>query len=154
MTKMGPAYFAPSWQLQMAKAKPEWLELEWVEERTDNRTSWVAVTLGCNGEIVTGLSPSLSTKRCRYGVSRAALATLRAIELFVDHRFACELVDVEHVHATGVRLMLVRVRVHVDGDEVELFGSAPVEGDLMRASVNATLDATNLYIDFVLSQPE
>jgi hypothetical protein len=154
MKRVSPGYLTPPWQLQVAKAKPQWLELEWVEERSDNRTSWVAVTLGCNGELVTGLSPSLTTKQCRYGVSRTALATLRAIELFVDHRFGCELVDIEHVRATGVLLMIVRVRLHADGDEVELFGSAPIDGDLMRATANATLDATNLYIDFVLSQPE
>ena len=33
------------------KSKPAWLELEWIEERTDNKTTWVAVTLSLNGEM-------------------------------------------------------------------------------------------------------
>jgi hypothetical protein len=141
-------------RLRLTKAKPAWIELEWVEERSDATSSWYAVSLGFNGESVTALSPSLPKDRVRHGVHRAALATLKAIELFVHHQFSCELLDVELVRALGATLIMVRVRLDLDGESVELFGSARVVDDFTSAAANAALDATNLYIDYALSHQD
>jgi hypothetical protein len=134
------------------KSKPTWIELEWIEERTDNKTTWVAVTLSLNGEMATALSPALPAKQARHGVGRTAVATLKAIELLVDHQFECELMDIGLVRALGATLIMARVRLKIGGETVELFGSARVEDhDFARAAAGAALDATNLYIDYILS---
>jgi hypothetical protein len=141
--------------LYATKSKPAWIGLEWIEERTDNRSSWVAVTLNLNGELVTALSPALPLKQSRHGVGRTALATLKAIELLVHHQFSCELLDVELVHALKSTLIMVRVRLTLDDETVELFGSARVvDHDFLDAAARAALDATNLYIDSILSYDE
>ena len=135
-------------------SKPIWLELERIDERHDRTKSWIEVTLGFNEVIRTGSSPSASTKASRHGIRRTALATMRAIELFFEYRFTCELVDVEHVFVLGASVIAVRVAVCIDGERVELFGSARVDVDLQEAAANAVLDATNRYIDAVLRLPE
>ena len=138
--------------LAPAKSRPGWIGLEWIEERTDNKTSWIAVTLNLNGETVTALSPALPTKQARHGVGRTARATLAAIELLVHHQFSCELLDVELVRALKSTLIMVRVRLTLERETVELFGSAKVvDHDFLDASARAALDATNLYIDSLLT---
>ncbi len=133
-------------------SKPSWIDLEWIEERTDNKSSWIAVTLNLNGEVVTALSPALSAKQARNGVGRTAVATLKAIELLVHHRLECELLDAELVRAFKSALIMVRVRMTIDGESRELFGSARVEEhDFLEAAARAALDATNVYIDSILS---
>lgn len=138
-------------RLRLTKSKPVWIELDWVEERSDATSSWYAVSLSLNGESVTALSPSLPRDRVRHGVHRAALATLRGIELLVHHQFSCELLDVELVRSRGATLVTVRVRLDLEGESVELFGSAQATDDFTAAAANAALDATNLYIDYALS---
>ena len=152
MAKMELKYQGALAQLQAPRSKPAWIGLEWIEERTDNKSSWIAVTLNLNGELVTALSPALPVKKARHGVGRTALATLKAIELLVHHRFSCELLDVELVHALKTALIMVRVRLLLDDETVELFGSARVEDhDFHDAAARAALDATNVYIDSILS---
>lgn len=132
--------------------KPGWIGLEWIEERTDNKNTWVAVSLNLNGETVTALSPSLPAKQARHGVARTAIATLKAVELLVHHQFTCELLDVELVRALKSTLIMVRVRLTIGDDTVELFGNAKVENhDFLDAAARAALDATNLYIDSIVS---
>lgn len=154
MAKASSWYQGALSQLSLTKSKPAWLELEWIEERADEKSSWYAVTLGFNGESVTALSPALPLGRCRHGVHRVAVATLKAIELFAQHRFSCELLDVEMVRALGASLIMVRVRLEFEGKTVELFGSARVKGDFADAAAAAALDATNLYIDYALAHQE
>jgi hypothetical protein len=84
-------------------------------------------------------------------VHRAAIATLKAIELLVHHQFECALADLEIVRALGATLVMVRVRLTLEGETVELFGSARAVDDFLVAAANAALDATNLYIDYILS---
>ena len=154
MEKKGLKYQGALSQMRVTQSKPSWIELEWIDERTDNKTSWVAVTLSLNGEHVTALSPALPVKRTRHGIYRTALATLKAIELLVHHQFACELLDIELVRALGATLIMVRVRLDIGDEAVELFGSARADGDFLTAAANAALDATNLYIDCILSPHE
>lgn len=134
--------------------KPVWLELERIDERHDNTKAWVEVTLGFNEVTRTGRSPSVSVKSGRHGIRRTVLGTLRAIELFFEWRFTCELVEVEHVLVLGAPLIAARVAIRIDDERVELFGTARVEGDLQEAAAKATLDATNRYIDAVLRLPD
>jgi hypothetical protein len=152
---MGLKYEGALSQLRVTKSKPAWIELEWIEERTDNKTSWIAVTLNLNGESATALSPALPAKQARHGVGRTAIATLKAIELLVHHQFECELVDAGLVRALGASLIMVRVRLQMEGETTELFGSARVEEhDFLVAAAKAALDATNLYIDYILARQE
>jgi hypothetical protein len=141
-------------QVRVTKSKPAWIELEWIDERSDNKSSWIAVTLNLNGETATALSPAIPIKKARHGVHRAAMATLKGIELLVHHQLSCELLDLEVVRALGATLVMVRVRIVLDGETVEVFGSARAEDDFLAAAANAALDATNLYIDYILSPHE
>jgi hypothetical protein len=138
-------------QVRGTPSKPSWIELEWIDERTDNKTSWIAVSLNLNGETATALSPAIPVKKARHGVHRAAIATLKAIALLVHHQFECALADLEIVRALGATLVMVRVRLTLEGETVELFGSARAVDDFLVAAANAALDATNLYIDYILS---
>ena len=133
-------------------SKPTWLELEYVDEREAAKTTWVVVTLGCNGRQISGMSPVIKKRRRRHGIHRAALATLNAVELFSDHALTCELVDVALVSVGGGASLLVRMRITSDGVPTELFGMARVEGDLAETAVRAVLDAANLYIDSLLTR--
>lgn len=151
MEKEGLKYQGALSQMRVTQSKPSWIELEWIDERSDNKTSWIAVTLNLNGETATALSPAIPIKKARHGVHRAAIATLTAIELLVHHQFECALVDLEIVHALGATLVMVRVRLTIENDTVELFGSARAGEDFLVAAANAALDATNVYIDYILS---
>ena len=133
-------------------SKPTWLELEYVDEREAAKTTWVVVTLNCNGQMISGMSPVIKKRRRRYAIHRTALATLNAIELFSHHELAGELVDVEMVTVGGGAALLVRVRVTSDGTPTELFGMARVEGDLAETAAHAVLDAVNVYIDNLLTR--
>jgi hypothetical protein len=55
------------------------------------------------------------------------------------------------VTVNGGASMLVRLRVTSDGDAVELFGMARVEGDLAETAARAVLDAANVFIDSLLT---
>lgn len=145
----------PLGALATAKSRPGWIGLEWIEERTDNKNSWIAVTLNLHGETATALSPAIPAKQAKHGVGRTARATLSAVELLVGHQLSCELLDVELVRALKSTLIMVRVRLTLagsDGEAVELFGSAKVvDHDFLDAAARAALDATNLYIDSLLT---
>jgi hypothetical protein len=132
--------------------KPSWLELAYVDEREDARTAWVVVTLDCNDQLLSGTSPAVKKGRGRHGLHRAALATLRAIELFAHHQLAGELVDIACVTARSNPLVVVRVRIVSESETVELFGVARVEGDLAEAAARAVLDAANVYVHSLLAE--
>ena len=151
MENKGLKYQGALSQMRVTQSKPSWIELEWIDERTDNKSSWIAVSLNLNGETATALSPAIPVKKARHGVHRAAIATLKAIELLVHHQFECELADLEIVRALGATLVMVRVRLTLEGETIELFGSARAVDDFLVAAANAALDATNLYIDYILS---
>ena len=132
--------------------KPSWLELEYVDVRSDSRTSWLVVTLNCNGRLISGKSPAIGQRDARHGIHRATLATLNALELFSDHALSCELVDVAAVATRAQSSILVRLRFHSTGESVELFGSAPVVGDFAEAAALAVLDAANLYVHSLVGE--
>ncbi len=126
--------------------KPEWIELEYVEERSDSRTSWIVVTLNGNGRMASGTSPSIKRRHARHGIHRAALATLNALELFSDHVLSCELIDIAATTAGAQSTIIVHLRLSSDGESSEVFGSAVVHDDFAEGAVRAVLDATNLFV--------
>ena len=134
------------------RVKPSWIELVYVDEREDARTSWVVVTLNCNGHVVSGTSPALKKRKGRLGIHRAALATIRAIEIFSGHELSCDLVDVACVTSRSHPAILVRVRVASDEESAELFGIARVEDDFAAAGALAVLDAANVYVHSLLDK--
>ena len=136
----------------LERAKPSWLELAYVDEREDARTSWVVVTLDCNDQLVSGTSPAVKKGKGRHGIHRAALATLRAIELFAHHQLEGELADVACVTARSNPLIVARIRIASECETVELFGVARVEGDLAEAAARAVLDAANVYVHSLLTE--
>jgi hypothetical protein len=138
----------------LTSAKPSWLELEWLEERSDGANAWIAVTLGCNGRQVTGLSPKVGRKQRLEGAHRAVLATMSAVEVFAHHHLECELLDVGLLHAGGVPSVAVRLRLVMDDEVADVFGSARVAGEVAEAAARAVLDAANVYIDYLLSHSE
>jgi len=141
-------------QVTLSSSKPSWLELDWLEERSDGASSWVAVTLSCNGRHVTGLSPAVGRKQRRQGAHRAVLATMSAVEVFAHHHLKCELLDVGLVRANGAPSVAVRLRLVMDDAVADVFGSARVGGEIAEAAANAVLDAANVYIDYLLSHAE
>lgn len=132
--------------------KPSWIELEYVDIRSDSRTSWIVVTLNCNGRLISGKSPAIDQRDARHGIHRATLATLNALELFSDHALSCDLVDVAAVASRAQSTILVRLRFRSTGETVELFGSAPVVGDFAEAAALAVLDAANLYVHSIVAE--
>jgi hypothetical protein len=146
MNHLARGYQRASSLALLEHAKPSWLELAYVDERKDARTAWIVVTLNCNGELLSGTSPVVKKGRQRQGLHRAALATLRAIELFAHHQLACELVDIACVTARSNPLIPVRVRIVSECETVELFGVARIDVDLAEAAARAVLDAANVYV--------
>lgn len=126
--------------------KPLWLELDYVDVRSDSRTSWLVVTLNCNGRLFSGVSPAIERRHARHGIHRAALATLNALEQLSEHVLSCELVDIASVASRAQSTIVVRLRFHSSVQSVELFGSATVVGDFAEAAARAVLDAANLYV--------
>jgi hypothetical protein len=132
--------------------EPSWLELAHVDEWEDARTAWIVVTLDCNGELLSGASPAIKKRKRRHGIHRAALATLRALELFSSHQLSCELVDVACVTARSHPSVLVRVRVVSDDETAVIFGIARADGDFAEAAARAVLNAVNVYVHNLLAQ--
>lgn len=130
--------------------KPAWLELEYVDERTDGRRSWIVVSLNCNGRLINGTSPAIDQKHARHGIHRAALATLNALELFSDHLLECSLLDVASMVTNGQSAVHVRLHLKSEGSTSDVFGSAPVEGEFAESAARAVLDAANLFVHSLL----
>jgi hypothetical protein len=80
----------------------------------------------------------------------ASQATLKAIERAVEGRFACVLVDLDHVNALGKDLIAVLVDVSFEGRQVQVFGSCQKAGSEIDAAVKATLNATNRFFDLAM----
>ena len=77
----------------------------------------------------------------------AARAALKAIELAVEGRFSCELVDLDHVNALGKELVAVLVDVGFEGRQIQVFGSCQKAASEIDAAVKAALNATNRFVD-------
>ncbi len=127
------------------------LKFDRVEERSESEKVWMEVTLTFNGHSVVGRSPSVDEGESRAGIRRAALATLDAIETFVDRQFRCDLQEVDRVQALGKELVVLLITISFEGRTIQLFGSCRVGEETAEAAAKAALDATNRYIDIVLS---
>jgi hypothetical protein len=128
------------------------LKFDRVEERSEDGKVWMEVTLTFNGNAVMGRSPAVDESESRAGIRRAALATLDAIEAFVDHQFRCELQEVDRVQALGKELVVLLISITFEGRSIQLFGSCRAIDEIAQAAAKAALDATNRYIDIVLSK--
>ena len=123
-----------------------------VEERERDGQRSTEVTLTYNGRPVVGRSHHAEEAGGRTAIRHVALATLDAIEGFVDRRFTCDLQEVDLVHALGKELVVLLINIDFEGRRIQLFGSCRAGDKVAEAAAKAALDATNRYIDIVLSQ--
>jgi hypothetical protein len=137
--------------VRLTRSKPSWIELDWLDERSDKDSCWMAASVTCNGESYTGLSPAIKKGEGRHGVLRAVLATLNALEVFAQHQITFELVDIGQARSGGQQSIFIRVRIKEQDRSEEIFGSARVDGDFAEAAARAALDAANVYIDAQLT---
>jgi hypothetical protein len=128
------------------------LKFDRVEEQSDDGKVWMEVTLTFEGRAITGRSPKVDESEARGGIRRAALATLAAIETFVDGQFRCNLQEVDRVQALGKELVVLLITIDFEGRHIQLFGSCRAVDEIAEAAAKAALDATNRYIDIVLSK--
>jgi hypothetical protein len=128
------------------------LKFDRIEERDENGKVWMEVTLTFGGRPVTGRSPAVEEAETRAGIRRAALATLDAIESFVGRQFHCELQEVDRVQALGKELVVLLITISFEGRNIQLFGSCRAAEDIAEAAAKAALDATNRYVDIVLTK--
>jgi hypothetical protein len=132
--------------------RPARLRFDSIEQRTEDQKEWVEVRLTFNERAVTGRSPATEPGEGREGVRRTAMATLKAIEEFVEYQFSCELQEVDRVRALGKELVVLLINLEFEGRRIQLFGSCRIGDDVASASAKAALDATNRYIDIVLNR--
>lgn len=132
--------------------RPARLKFDRVDHRSENDKEWVEVTLSFEGRTLTGRSPATDPAEGRAGVRRTAMATLQAIEGFVDNQFKCELQEVDRVKALGKELVVLLINLDFEGRHIQLFGSCRITDDVTGAAAKAALDATNRYIDIVLNR--
>lgn len=128
------------------------LKFDNVREHLASGEVWMDVTLTFNGRAVTGTSPKVHEGESRVGIRRAALATLAAIETFVDGQFTCTLQEADRVQALGKELVVLLISINFEGRSIQLFGSCRAGDSVADAAAKAALDATNRYIDIVLSK--
>lgn len=126
------------------------LKFDRVEEKTEDGKVWSEVTLTFAGRPIVGRSPAFEEFEARAQIRRAALATLDAIEEFVDRQFHCELQEVDRVQALGKELVVLLITINFEGRNIQLFGSCRAADDVTDAAAKAALDATNRYVDIVL----
>jgi hypothetical protein len=127
------------------------LKFDSVLEHKDDGKMWAEVALTFNGETVAGRSPEVDEEGARSGIRPVALATLDAIGAFVGHRFSCDLQEVDRVHALGKELVVLLINMEFENRRIQLFGSCRVGDSVTEAAAKAALDATNRYVDIVLS---
>lgn len=128
------------------------LKFDSVKEHAANGEVWMDVTLTFNGQSYVGSSPRVGEDESRVGIRRAALGTLAAIQKFVDGQFTCELQEADRVQALGKELVVLLISINFEGRSIQLFGSCRAGDSVADAAAKAALDATNRYIDIVLSK--
>ena len=128
------------------------LKFDKVEEHAADGEVWMDVSLTFGGKTVVGSSPRVVQDESRVGIRRSALATLDAIEKFVDRQFTCELQEADRVQALGKELVVLLISIQFEGRTIQLFGSCRAGESVAVAAAKAALDATNRYIDIVLSK--
>jgi hypothetical protein len=132
--------------------KPARLKFDRIDQVVEGEKEHVEVTLSFAGRAVTGRSPSVELSESREGVRRTAMATLDAIQQFVDYEFKCELQEVDRVRALGKELVVLLINLDFEERHIQLFGSCRIGEDVLGATAKAALDATNRYIDIVLNR--
>lgn len=128
------------------------LKLDRVEGLSDGSRIWTEVTVSWQGAPVHGRSPLFDPGEHGAALRGAALATLDAVESFVERAFYCNLNEVDRVHALGKELVVLLIDMNFEGRQIQLFGSCRAGDDATQAAAKAALDATNRYIDIVVGQ--
>src|SRR4051812_35414778 len=132
----------------MSRRAPR-LKFETLGERKEGESSSVEVVLSRGNHQEVGRFP-LPAERTEEGVARqVALATVGAIQSFVDHEFTLELEEVDRVRTLGHTRIAVTIRLVFEGRDVQLFGSARIDDDFRTAAAKAVLDAANRYLELV-----
>jgi len=80
----------------------------------------------------------------------AAGATLKAVQQAAADKFICSLVDLDRVKALGKDLIAVLVDVKFEGRDVQVFGSCPISGSEIDATVRSALNATNRFFELAM----
>jgi hypothetical protein len=108
----------------------------------------VKVALALGGRVI---EASAAGDSDGVGPLKAAVsAALRAVETAVEGRFACRLVDLDHVNALGRDLIAVLVDVSFEGKQMQLFGSCRVQASEIDTAVKAALNATNRVFELAM----
>mgnify|MGYP000988903797 CR=1 FL=1 len=136
----------------MSSAPRVRLKLDSVESRSDDGKISTEVVLSFQGAPIHGRSPLVDAGEHGAVLRGAALATLDAIETFVERAFYCSLNEVDRVHALGKELVVLLIDMNFEGRQIQLFGSCRAGDDATQAAAKAALDATNRYIDIVIGQ--
>jgi hypothetical protein len=123
-----------------------------VEGHTGDGKVWTEVQLSFQGSPIPGRSPLVDASEPAAVLRGSALATLDAVESFVDRAFYCSLNEVDRVHALGKELVVLLIDMSFEGRQIQLFGSCRIGDDATQAAAKAALDATNRYIDIVIGQ--
>jgi hypothetical protein len=128
-------------------SRPPRLRFDSIRRVSDEDQEWVEVTLSYDDHVVVGRSPKADLLETRGGIRRTALATLDGIMQFVEHKFTCELQEIDRVSALGKELVVLLINLEFEGRKIQLFGSCRTGDDVLSATAKAALDATNRYID-------
>ena len=76
----------------------------------------------------------------------SAEATLRALEIAVDHKVKFKLLAVQMTQQVDAVLVVVSISTHTDEREERLVGSCLSEGDPKESAARAVLKATNRLV--------
>lgn len=117
-------------------------------------------TAHCRAEVELEYEPGNSVVGEATGVAAAlgdvrlaAEATLRAIETFVAGELHFELIGVKQMRAFDSNVVIVSVIARQEGEpERRLLGCHLADSDLLRATVVATLQATNRLLGNAISR--
>jgi len=102
------------------------------------------------GDSVVGIAEGIATPLG--DVRLAAEATLRAIESFSRGELHLELLGVKQMRAFDANVVIVSVVSHRGEGERRLLGCHLADEDLLRATVIATLQATNRVLGDVIAR--
>lgn len=80
------------------------------------------------------------------------MATLEAVQGASANKFACTLVDLDHVKALGKDLIAVLVNIRFQERDVQVFGSCQIAGSEIDCTVKAALNATNRMFELAMRE--
>lgn len=125
----------------VAHSPDERVSLRAIRVHDAGREREVEVVLGCDDREARGLARGGAS--ALQGGRLMAVATIRALERFLDPRYRIDIEEVRSVSLASREAMLVTASMVDDRQEKILLGCGWVTDDHRRAAVQATLDALN-----------